>query len=130
MEPQLGQRLELLDSQERALGQITLEERQGDLLLGSFAPGPDYAVVESLFRRFEEAVNAQALTAADRCEAAIDALGLHVRESGGMGKVDVTDVQIWSDGGVSCRLTGAAPSARNGSQTEAASTRSDYPSSS
>ena len=39
MEPQLGQRLELLDSQERALGQITLEERQGDLLLGSLRQG-------------------------------------------------------------------------------------------
>ncbi len=118
MELQIGQRLELLDAQERALGQITLEERQGDLLLGSFAPGPGFAAVEPLFRRFEEAVNLQAIPAADRCEAAISALGLYLGQTGGAAKVDVTDVQIWSDGGVSCRLPDDRAGALNGDAQE------------
>ncbi len=117
----MGQRLELLDAQNQALGQITLDERQGDLLLGGFAPGPGFPAVEPLFRRFEEAVNAQAITAADRCEAAIDALGLYVRESDGAKKVGVTDVQIWSDGGITCRIGDSGEQALNGDAQNASS---------
>jgi hypothetical protein len=114
MDLRTGQLLELLDAKQRALGQITLEERQGDLLLGRFAPGPDFPAVEPLFREFEEAVNAQALGAADRCEAAIGALGLRLRAPGNREQMEIKDVQIWSDGGISCRIGGAVTGALNG----------------
>jgi len=123
MELQPGKRLELLDAEERTVGQITLEERQGDLLLGSFAPGPGFPAVEPLFRQFEEAVNAQALGAADRCEAAIGALGLSLREAGGAKRVEVMDVQIWSDGAMTCRLTSAAAVTLNGDRPSATSAK-------
>ena len=114
MELQAGQLLELLDAKQRALGQLTLEDRQGDLLLGSFAPGPDFPAVEPLFREFEEAVNAQALSAADRYEAAIGAIGLRLRAPGSSEQMQIKDVQIWRDCGISCRIDSTISGTLNG----------------
>ena len=85
-EPQIGQALELLDKQQQSLGRMTLEDREGDLLLGRFAPGPDFPAVEPLFREFEEAANAQALCVVEKLDAAIAALSLSLREAGGAKK--------------------------------------------
>jgi hypothetical protein len=104
MHIQAGQVLELTDLQQRPIGQVTIERSEGELLLGDFAPGPAFSAVAQLFRDFEEAVNHQALGVVDRLDAAITALGLHLRKPDGTHHLDVKDVQIWSDGGISCRI--------------------------
>lgn len=130
MELASGQTLELRDAKQRTLGRMTLEERDGCLLRGSFAPGPDYQAVEQVFRGFEEAANAQALRAVDERGAAIAALGLSLCVPGGGGGMEVGDVQIWSDGGMSCRLAPSPLDPRNGQAQAAAARPSCCPSSS
>lgn len=114
MQLQVGQILELLDARQRPLGKVTLEGREDDLLLGRFTPGPAFASVEPLFRDFEEAANTQALAVVDKLDAAIAALGLRLAATDKADGVDIKDVQIWSDGGVTCRLSHAIHADRNG----------------
>ena len=114
MQLQTGQVLELRDAQQRLLGRVTLKNREDDLLSGHFVPGPAFSSVERLFRDFEEAVNAQALGALDKLDAAIAALGLRLAVAGNGDEVGVEDVQIWSDGGVTCRLSSRVPAGVNG----------------
>jgi hypothetical protein len=113
MDLQSGQVLELLDAERRMLGRLTVEDQEDSLLTGHFAPGPSFAAVEPLFRDFEEAANAQAFRALDRIDAAITALGLRLRLPDAEHPIPITDVQIWSDGGMTCRL-GAAAKTTNG----------------
>jgi hypothetical protein len=100
---QPGQTLPLLDTQHRQVGQITIEQLEGELLLGKFAPGPAFSDVEHLFRAFEQAVNHQALAKVDRLDAAIASLGLWLKPIDGSPPIPVHDVQIWSEGSISCR---------------------------
>jgi hypothetical protein len=108
MQPQAGRTLELLDARQRRIGQLTVEGGEDDLLVGRFVPGPAFPAVERLFRDFEQAVNAQALRVVDQLDADIGALGLQLRPSEGGERLEIHDVQIWSDGGMSCRLGGVA----------------------
>lgn len=114
MELHAGQVLELLDAQHHVLGQLIVEGREEQLLLGRFMPGPGFPAVDRLFRDFEEAANAQALAVLDDHDAAIAALGLWLREPGGSEKMDVKNVQIWSDGGISCRIGSSIAGTLNG----------------
>ena len=57
---------------------MTIESNEDGLLTGTFTPGPAYPAVESLFRAFEEAADAQALSAVDWFRAKIAALGLQL----------------------------------------------------
>ncbi len=57
-----------------------------------------------VFQEFEEAVNGQDLGVVERLDSGIAALGLHLRSPEGSLLTDVHDVQIWSDGGISCRI--------------------------
>jgi hypothetical protein len=113
MQIHTGQVLELFDIQERQIGQMTLESWENELVQGSFIPGPAFPAVERLFRDFEEAANAQALAIVDRVEATIATLGLRLHGPGGE-QIEVEDVQIWSDGGISCRISGPIAGALNG----------------
>src|SRR5437899_438739 len=115
MQLQAGLLLHLRDSKQREMGQLTVERQEGDLLFAKFAPGPAFALVESLFHDFEEAVNGQALGVVDELDAAIAALGLHLLLPDGSPSLDVHDVQIWSDGGMTCRLHGQSQATVNGS---------------
>jgi hypothetical protein len=119
MEPRAGRTLLLLDAQQRQLGQITIERIEGGLIFGKFLPGPAYPAVEHLFHAFEQAADSQALSVVDELDRAIAALGLHFRSPGGAEGTLVHDVQIWSDGGVTCRLTGPTASGGNGSAAAA-----------
>ena len=113
---QLGpkQTLELVDSQKRRLGRMTLENSSEGLLEGTFTAGPDYPAVGPLFRALEEAADLQALSAVDRLDAQIAALGLHLLSSDGAVQLPAHDVQIWADGAMTCRVS--QPSLpRNGS---------------
>jgi hypothetical protein len=67
-------------------------------------PGPAFPRVEQLFYDFEAAVEVQALHVIDTLDAAIAALGLHLRWSEAGESIAVQDVQIWRDGSITCRL--------------------------
>ena len=105
---------ELLDAQGRRLGRVQIERREGELLFAQFTAGPDYCAVRSLFEQFEEAADSQALAAVDRADAAIRALGLTFAAAEGEPAVPLSDVQIWSDGRMSCQIPADASVDRNG----------------
>ncbi len=98
--------VDLLDVQQQHIGQMRIERQEDDLLVGTFVPGPAFPSVEQLFRDFEEAVDVQALHVVDELDAAIAALGLHLRWPGTSEPMAIQDVQIWSDGAITCRLCG------------------------
>jgi hypothetical protein len=116
MQPKPIQTFKLVDAQRHNLGEVTLESYEDGLLTGTFAPGPEYPGVEPLFRAFEEAADAQALSAVDRIGSKIAALDLQLCPQDGTLPVAVDDVQIWSDGGMSCRLKVSAKLPLNGSR--------------
>jgi hypothetical protein len=95
-------RLELMDSNQRRLGQITIQQANRGLITGEFVPAPAFAAVQSLFRDYEEAVNLQTLAVVDQLDTQIAALGLEVLLPDGQ-RLRTDDVQIWSDGGISVR---------------------------
>lgn len=100
-----SQVLEVLDGQDRAVGQMTVETKEGNLLSGKFIAGPAFPSVAEVFRNFEEAVNSQALGVVAKLDSQIARLGLRLRSPQGAEFLQVHDVQIWSDGGMSCRLS-------------------------
>jgi hypothetical protein len=104
----VNQTVGLTDSRGRELGTIAVEAVRDELLTGTFAPGQDYAAVRQLFLGFEDAADAQALGIVDEFEKQIEGLGLFIR-SPGNSPVRVFDVQIWSDGGFSCRFGSYRP---------------------
>ncbi len=114
MQPHAEQRFDLLDAQQRLLGRVGVERTEGELVLGTFSAGPAFPAVEHIFHDFEEAANAQALAVVEECDAAIAALGLHLQSPDGSQGIAIHDVQIWSDGGMSCRLGPRAPLPANG----------------
>jgi hypothetical protein len=100
--------LSLIDNQQRQIGQIKPESLTNDLLEGLFVPGPNFAAVASLFQRFEDAVNAQALHVVDQIDSEIAELNMRLTLPDHSQPVTVQDVQIWSSGDFSCRLSGTA----------------------
>jgi hypothetical protein len=69
--------------------------------------------VRQLFQEFEEAVNLQALSVIDELDTAITALGLHLQTPRDSQRLEVHDVQIWSDGSITCRVGSATLSAQD-----------------
>src|SRR5262249_28344527 len=108
MQLQNGQSLDLIDAQQRLIGHVAVEGNEGELVEGTFVPGPAFADVEPLFRAFEEAANSQALRVVEDLAARLAALGLALRSPDAR-RIDIHDVQIWGDGGISFRLS--APTA-------------------
>ncbi len=106
--PQADQVVALTDREGRDIGTISVGAVRDDLLTGTFTPGADYPSVRQLFSDFEEAAEAQALSAVDRYGGLIDALEFRIRPPAAT-PVPVFDVQIWSDGGISCRLRPGPP---------------------
>lgn len=100
----VGQIIELLDGQDHLLGEVLVEEIQGNLVLGTIAPKPDFARVEPLFTEFVEAANQQLLYRVDELDSAIAALGLRLRLSDGVPLQDLYDLQI-ADYNVSFRVS-------------------------
>jgi hypothetical protein len=116
---QLNHSLTLSDARGLTYGWMTLESHEEPLLQGVFVPGPDFLRVSPLFRQFEEAVNEQALSTVNRLDAAISALGLVLSSPDGSEQTPVYDVQIWTDGGISCRLVHPVTEPLNGTATAA-----------
>src|SRR5258708_5330073 len=113
----VGQTLSLVDGQNRPVGRITVEQQDADLLCGRFHADAGFAAVEPLFRAFEEAVNSQALSLVDELDRTIASMGFQLQPAGGEPTVPISDVQIWSDGGVSCRLRDTPMALLNGPAT-------------
>jgi hypothetical protein len=113
-----------MDTEQRQLGQMRIERQAEDLLYGTFMPGPAFPNVAQLFHEFEAAVEVQALPVIETLDAAIAALGLHLRWPEAREPITVQDVQIWSDGTITCRLCAqpitsakVAPHAQSSCQT-------------
>ena len=104
----------LLDKQQRSLGRLTIDQENDDLLSGTFTPEAAFADVAPLFHSFEVAVDLQALSVVDELDRSIAALGLHLSRPDHPEVIPIHDVQIWSDGGMTCRLTPAVAGAANG----------------
>ena len=100
----VGQMLELVDTHHQPFGHMQMVRQEGTLLFGTFQPGVAFSRVAQLFRDFEAAVEVQALHAIETLDAAIAALGLHLHDPVSLEAIAITDVQIWSDGGMTCRL--------------------------
>jgi len=130
MSRHVGHSVNLVDTEQRQLGQMRIEQQEEDLLYGTFAPGPAFSSVEHLFHEFEAAVEVQALHVIETLDAAITALGLYLLWPDTREPIAVQDVQIWSDGRITCRLceqpvasTKAAPQAKSSRQTAEATNR-------
>lgn len=111
-----GDELTLTDAGGAALGAIAVDRVDGGAVLGTFRPMTGFETVAALFREFEEHVEAAALAVLPNIERRIAALGLRVGRAGEPA-VATDDVQIYSDGGFSCRPV--APVGDNGSGTAA-----------
>jgi len=100
----VGQLANLVDTEQRQIGQMQIERQEDDLLYGTFVPGPAFSSVEQLFHEFETAVEAQALHVVETLDDRITALGLSLQWPAAGEPLAVQDVQIWSDGTITCRL--------------------------
>jgi len=58
-------------------------------------------------------VNLQALSVIDELDTTIAALGLHVHTPSDSQCIEAHDVQIWSDGSITCRVGNATVSAKD-----------------
>jgi len=115
MQLQSTQIVHLVDPIGHEIGQIEIERTEGSLIFGRFVPGPAFSGVQHLFQAFEEAVDVQALSVVEELDAAIAALGLRLYTPSDSQYIETHDVQIWSDGGVTCRVDNTTVSAKNGS---------------
>jgi hypothetical protein len=103
----------LTDAAGRDFGSVAVESMADGLILGTFTPGPDYPAVEPRFAYFAEVADTNSLSFLDEAEAGIAALGVRLRVADEADPVAVSDVQIFPDGGFSCRLP-PTPADRNG----------------
>jgi hypothetical protein len=101
-----GHIVELVDADYQQLGHVQIVRQEAVLLFGTFQPGAAFRRVAPLFRDFEAAVDVQALHAVETLDTTIAALGLHLRDPVTLESLAIVDVQIWSDGGMTCRLGG------------------------
>ena len=101
---EIGQVLTLLDGQTRRIGDIAIEGLEDNLLFARMRTGPDFAIAEPLFRAFEEAVELQALKKVNDLVAEIRAMELQRVSADGKHTVPIHNVQVWSDGRMTCRV--------------------------
>jgi hypothetical protein len=56
MQQRAEQIVDLMDTQQRHIGQMQIECQEDDLLVGTFVPGPAFPSVKQLFRDFTVAL--------------------------------------------------------------------------
>jgi hypothetical protein len=115
MNLQTGQKLLLVDAQQRILGDVEVEQLDAPLLLARFAPRPQFAAVAQLFRNWEEAADQQSLSVLDQLDTGIAELGLQLIPPYHAAGWAIHDVQIWGDGAMSCQVAAPASTKENGS---------------
>jgi len=96
--------VQLIDAKQRNIGKVRIASKVEELLTGEFVPSSDFALVEELFGKFEEAVDVQALSVVEQLNQQIAAFGLHLYIPEFAQLIAIHDIQIWRDGGFSCRL--------------------------
>ena len=77
MQLHVKQIVDLVDAEQRQIGQMRIERHEGDLILGKIVLGPAFPHVQQLFRDFEKAVEVQALGVIDQLDESIASVGLH-----------------------------------------------------
>lgn len=102
------QTVRLTDAEARDLGRVQIESLEGGLLRGDFEPGSDYPSVEPIFRFFSDVVEQQSFSFLDEAESAVARLGVRLRVNDSRDPIPVHDVQIYPDGGFSCRFPPAS----------------------
>lgn len=119
-----------MGADQQQLGQMRIERQEADLLSGTFVPGSAFPTFEQLFHEFEAAAEVQALHVIETLDVAIAALGLHLQWPDAREPISVQDVQIWSNGSITCRLcercvasATAAPETKSLRQTATATNR-------
>ncbi len=98
------QDLRLKDGQQRCLGRVSIVRIEGDRVFGTFVAEPDFQLVASIFRDFEEAVNNQLFREVDRLACDIEALDLRLTSADGNDSLDIGDVQIMNGTDLTCRV--------------------------
>jgi len=86
------------------LGTVSIDDIEDGRISGEFASSPGFAAVESIFRFFTEVVEQQSFSYLDQVESEIARLGITICWKGHSDAHAVHDVQIYTDGGFSCRL--------------------------
>jgi len=95
--------LQIIDGKWKNVGEVQIGNKEDKLLTGKFISNPNFPLVEELFRQWEEAVDVQELSTVDQLDKQIAALGLQLYSPEHRQSIKIHDVQIWSDGGFSCR---------------------------
>jgi hypothetical protein len=111
------QHLQLADRQGHDIGNVVIDRIQGNLVFAHFRPGPDYARVGPLFAEYVEAANEQLLSVVGELDAAIAALGLHLRAANGSDWPAIQDVQI-GDGIATFRIQEPSLAGPSGDQED------------
>lgn len=92
----IGDIIELSDKSGSALGKFRVEEEKSEALCGTFMPSVGFDAVRSVFDEFASMVESQSFAYIDEAEEKITALG--VRGLSGGTLIEITDLQIYSDG--------------------------------
>jgi hypothetical protein len=103
----VGDQLTLTQPDGTPLGVADIDSVDGPVVLGSFRPTPEFGRVSALFHEFEECVEFAALAVLPDIERRIADLGLRIQRAGEPG-IRIDDLQIFTDGGFSCRPVVAA----------------------
>jgi hypothetical protein len=93
VELQAEQVVQLDDAAGNRIGQMVIDQLEGDLVMGRFVPAEGFARIKPLFDEFNELVDNQILSLLDEVDARIDALGLHLCAEGDLMPA-IYDVQI------------------------------------
>ena len=86
------------------LGTVHIEDIKEGRIHGEFVPSEHFGTYEPIFRRYTEIVEEQAFTYLDQIESEIARLGITIQFDETDEPERVYGVQIFTDGGFSCRL--------------------------
>ena len=86
------------------IGKVQIEEIKEGRIHGEFVPSEQFGEYEPIFRRYTEIVEGQAFTYLDQIESEIARLGITIQFDESDAPEHVYSVQIFTDGGFSCRL--------------------------
>lgn len=109
------QRALLLDQYGHVLGEVTIREVRGPLVLGEFQERPAFAAVALLFAEHRQAADQQLFSRVDELDEAIEALGLRLHISSTTSFSPLRNLSI-GEGRITLDLGASAPSesARDG----------------
>jgi hypothetical protein len=110
---EVGRQVRLMDGRLRFLGNVTIVDVKGDLILGNFQEASGFLALRPLFEQFVEAANEMLLTHVDEIGREIDALDLRLDAGNGVPVPPIDDVQIGGTA-ISFRMRSKAPVSGNG----------------